>query len=419
VNTFAQGSVSGCSFAEAITSANNDADFGNCAGVGAYGADTINLTAGTYNLTAIDNDANGLPVITDPDGLTINGNGSTLARTLGNVAPFFRFIQVDAGPLTINGLTLSGGNVNLANGGAILMNAGGGSLTVTDSPLTGNTAGSAAFSGNGGAIYDGSTRALTVTNSPFSNNTAFGNGGAIYKPGGSGVTVTDSPFTGNTAGDANFSGNGGAIYDGSTRALTVTRSAFSNNTAFGNGGAVYKPGGSSTTVTDSPFTGNTAGFTGFSGNGGALYDGSSGTGPATNNCFVHDTAFGSGGSIFRAGAPTLNAENNWWGAANGPSEEGPGSGDGVSTNVDFIPFLTAAQGFCPQQPIPTLSEWAQRHDRPPDRRWPPGPPAHQARGAHPTCLTTHLPPLSHFHVTRRLLRGQSDSPLQPLARPLS
>jgi hypothetical protein len=37
----------------------------------------------------------------------------------------------------------------------------------------------------------------------------------------------------------------------------------------------------------------------------------------------------------------LDAENNWWGAADGPSGAGSGSGDPVSTNVDFAPWLIA------------------------------------------------------------------------------
>jgi len=37
----------------------------------------------------------------------------------------------------------------------------------------------------------------------------------------------------------------------------------------------------------------------------------------------------------------LNAEGNWWGAADGPAGAGPGGGDAVSTNVDFDPWLTA------------------------------------------------------------------------------
>jgi len=38
----------------------------------------------------------------------------------------------------------------------------------------------------------------------------------------------------------------------------------------------------------------------------------------------------------------LDAECNWWGAADGPGPFGPGSGDKVSMNVDFEPWLTAS-----------------------------------------------------------------------------
>jgi hypothetical protein len=40
----------------------------------------------------------------------------------------------------------------------------------------------------------------------------------------------------------------------------------------------------------------------------------------------------------------ITAESNWWGAADGPSGQGSGSGDAVSTNVDFQPFLTFSVG---------------------------------------------------------------------------
>jgi hypothetical protein len=42
----------------------------------------------------------------------------------------------------------------------------------------------------------------------------------------------------------------------------------------------------------------------------------------------------------------LNAVNNWWGAQSGPSESGPGTGDGVNANVTFAPFLTAPAAAC-------------------------------------------------------------------------
>ena len=41
---------------------------------------------------------------------------------------------------------------------------------------------------------------------------------------------------------------------------------------------------------------------------------------------------------------TVDAEYNWWGATDGPSGVGPGSGDAVSTNVDYDPWCTAVVG---------------------------------------------------------------------------
>ncbi len=38
----------------------------------------------------------------------------------------------------------------------------------------------------------------------------------------------------------------------------------------------------------------------------------------------------------------FDATHNWWGDASGPSGEGPGSGDSVTANVDFEPWLGAA-----------------------------------------------------------------------------
>jgi hypothetical protein len=45
------------------------------------------------------------------------------------------------------------------------------------------------------------------------------------------------------------------------------------------------------------------------------------------------------------GPSVLNAQNNWWGNASGPSGAGGGSGDRVSTNVNFFPWLLSS-GDC-------------------------------------------------------------------------
>jgi hypothetical protein len=50
-------------------------------------------------------------------------------------------------------------------------------------------------------------------------------------------------------------------------------------------------------------------------------------------------------------AGLLVAENNWWGAVDGPAGAGPGSGDPVSVNVDYDPWRITPPPECP----PTLN----------------------------------------------------------------
>jgi hypothetical protein len=50
---------------------------------------------------------------------------------------------------------------------------------------------------------------------------------------------------------------------------------------------------------------------------------------------------GSFGMLVDGASGVVNATNNWWGAGDGPSGVGPGSGDAVTTNVNFSFFLIA------------------------------------------------------------------------------
>jgi parallel beta-helix repeat protein len=63
-------------------------------------------------------------------------------------------------------------------------------------------------------------------------------------------------------------------------------------------------------------------------------------------------------------AETVNATNNWWGGANGPSFS-PGSGDKISANVLYDPYLSFVFQYCVQcggtppgpTPVPTVNRW--------------------------------------------------------------
>jgi hypothetical protein len=185
-------------------------------------ANTITLEAGTYTLTAVDNTtdgANGLPSITST--LTIRGAGAeqtTIARAAD--APLFRLVHVTtARPLLLEGLTLSGGDITIANrvfagtggglynrGGTVLLTysrlvnnqavlCGGintaGTVFVINSTVAGNRAGSL----GGGGICSAGT--VIVINSTVADNQAHGGpGGGILNDGT--VTLTNSTLAGNT-----------------------------------------------------------------------------------------------------------------------------------------------------------------------------------------------------------------------------
>ena len=57
---------------------------------------------------------------------------------------------------------------------------------------------------------------------------------------------------------------------------------------------------------------------------------------------------------------TVDASNNWWGAANGPSGAGSGLGDPISANVLYAPYLTSADGLTPPPLAATVTVQANR-----------------------------------------------------------
>jgi hypothetical protein len=135
-------------------------------------ANTITLEAGTYPLTAVDNNtngSNGLPSIASP--LTLRGAGAAatvIERTAGS--PRFRLVHVAAtGALTLEGLTLRAG---LAGSGA-RFEPGGGLLNtcrliLSDTTLANNRAHA------GGGLAASGTELVTNTTVPDNEATVGG-----------------------------------------------------------------------------------------------------------------------------------------------------------------------------------------------------------------------------------------------------
>ncbi len=153
-----------------------------------------------------------------------------------------------------------GGSAGLAEGGG---NGGGiynqGTLTVTDSTLSGNQSGRggnganggsgmgsgqpsgsgepSSFAGSGGAILTVSSQTAALANDTFTANTA--------SAGGTGGTASGSP------------GNGGAVYHGGLGLVQLSFVTIAGNTAAGNVGGIDDAGVGSVTEAGSILAGNT------------------------------------------------------------------------------------------------------------------------------------------------------------------
>lgn len=141
--------------------------------------------------------------------------------------------------------------------------------------------------------------------------------------------------------------SGGTLYaNGSGINLTVNDSWFENNTSiYGAGIATFS---ATLNVNNTVFTGNAA-TTG--GSSIAIMQGINIA--LNNNCFLDNAGVSVYTDQYNNSSNIINAANNWWGATDGPSGEGLGSGDVVGPRVIYEPFLAAPPAHCPVLPFIT------------------------------------------------------------------
>lgn len=341
--------------------------------------DTIYLTKhGTYTLTTSDalggsQGPTGLPSITSE--IRIYGKGSTIQRSTAEGTPDFRIMHVaSSGKLKLKDVVIKNGRATAAdirsgrNCGGI-MTLRGSSLYIHKSVISNNYAD---FLGGGVCIAKGVIKDSTISNNVSATNAGGITHGAIESGGKDKVDIINSIISDNTA----IAYAGGGIFNGNGGAINIVGSTITGNTGTVGGGIANISIGSDTdygtmlTIKDSVISGNFGGFGGgiYNNIGEVVVTNSLITNNSSNNngagigntrvgkLIVNDSCifdnFAAITSVFNSNpvpnipTPVMDARNNWWGASDGPSGVGPGSGDSVSTNIDFIPFLTSLVPAC-------------------------------------------------------------------------
>ena len=293
VDTTSDADLEGCSAAANDCSLRGAITLANAVS----GTDTITFDSNVFSTAQIITLTSTLPNVTST--MIINGPGADLLTVDGNHA-YQVLYEATGADLTLNNLTIANGSTS-SSGGGVNNN---GTLTLTNSVLSGNSAVGGTYSNTfGGGIYN--TGTMTITNSVLSGNLAA-YGGGIYNHGT--LTVTGSTLSGNMSTDGYYGGDGGGIYNNGT--LKVTGSTFTGNIASFGGGGIANFNGT-TTVTNSTFTGNIVSFGsggGIVGDGAGIFN-DSGTTTVTNSTIAGNAADHDGSGVFAQGG-ILNLNNS-------------------------------------------------------------------------------------------------------------
>jgi hypothetical protein len=231
------------------------------------GPHTIYIMAGTYTLVGAEGDDDNLSGDLDiKSNVTLVGAGA--ATTILTILPGKpqsgvndRVVHVfTAATVTIDGVTITGGILESATGGAGIRNAG--NLTLRNCVVHSN--GMNKVSNDGGGIYNEAPP--TAWDPPptlnLYNTTVWGNnashGAGIYNRGV--LNITDSAISRNEA-----ENTGGGVYAVASGSTTVTRSTIDGNSATYGGGLNID--GGALTMSNCTVSGNV----GRHGRGGALW----------------------------------------------------------------------------------------------------------------------------------------------------
>jgi CSLREA domain-containing protein len=220
------------------------------------GAGTLTVDANNATRILETDNAGGVTV----EGLTLTGGAANSITERGAA------IYAHNTALVVSGLALTGSTVtNGVGGGGLWANAG--SLSIQASKISGNSANGT--DSEGGGVLATNLTSLSIADSEISGNTVSGSGvnGAgleVYQSGP--ATIASSTIAGNTASGATAAFQGAGFLD-DLATVTISDSTISGNHAEG-GVAGLSVQSSPVTIEDSTFTGNDV--TGAFASGGAL-----------------------------------------------------------------------------------------------------------------------------------------------------
>jgi predicted outer membrane repeat protein len=319
---------------------------------------TINIPAGTYNLT-ISGAGEGFSGNNAIGDLDITANNTTIvgagaASTIINqTTAGDRVIEVnpflDPGFVTsISGVTISGGTESTGvGGGGIVSGAIGNTLTLTNCIVSGNSATGAGSFGGGGISHAGGN--LVINGCTFTNNSTSASGGAVGYSAGDPfgrfpsvgtLTISGSSFSNNTSTSTAIGGGALDLFDFNrgTSTFQIDSSGFSNNSASSAaGGAIIVESGGPLTVSTSSFENNHAGT-----RGGAVYgSGTAGVVRFSRLAGNNVTTPTNGNTIFFA-TGTFTADDNWWGVNTGPSSNDFRNPSGSVSPTTFLQLRASA-----------------------------------------------------------------------------
>ncbi len=263
-----------------------------------------NGTTSLTNVTLTSNNAgtnpgNGGGLHTGGGNVTISGGAVTNNVAVEGGGLWSSGTMEVTGPAQISSNTATGDADGQFEGGGGVFNQGG-TLSMTDVTLGGNTA--TGPGGSGGALFLNGSGTTALTGLTISSNTSARAGGGVEVNGGE-ATLTNVTFGANDAGT--MPGNGGALHV-TTGTVTIIDGDALANTAI-EGGAFWNNANSSMTIVRTRIAGNFANGEDATNGGGGVFN-NGGTLEITNAELIDNSAdmgSGSGGGLFSTGGTVM------------------------------------------------------------------------------------------------------------------